>query len=116
MAKGNALNNAKARIVTLEAELAKANTTVAAQRTALAGLNRDAITNANETESRLKTLSNVVDEYNRDLAKAENDLLTVKSKLAYVSKKHEDYCKMVVQVSVITLGALFLSITMWGVL
>lgn len=82
MSKGNAVQAAKARIVTLEAELAKANNTIIAQRTALAGLRLDAITNADETEARLKTLTSVVDEYNRDLVQAENELATVTAHLA----------------------------------
>lgn len=116
MSKGNALRSAKARIVTLEGQLDGANATIIAQRTALAGLKRDAITNADAIESRLKALTNVIDEYNRDLAQAENELSQVQSELVALTEKHEAYCKMVCQVSIITLSTLFLSITMWSVL
>lgn len=116
MSKGNALNGAKARIVTLEAELAKANNTITSQRTALAGLKRDAILHAEENKARDAAVARVVGDYDRDLMHAETELSRVQSELVALAEKHEAYCKMVLQVSVITLGALFLSIIMWGIL
>lgn len=116
MSKGNALNGAKARIVTLESELAKANTTITSQRTALAGLKRDAILHAEENKARDKAVARVIDDYDWDLEQANDELRRVQSNLVALSKKHEAYCKQVLQVSVITLGTLFLSITMWSVL
>ena len=116
MSKDNALNGAKARIVTLESELAKANNTILSQRTALAGLRRDAILHAEENKARDEAVALVVGDYDRDLMQAETELSQVQSKLVALSEKHESYCKHVCQAAIITLGTLFLSITMWSIL
>lgn len=116
MSKGNALNGAKARIVTLESELAKANNTITSQRTALAGLKRDAILHDEENKARDAAVARVVGAYDRDLMHAETELSRVQSELVALAEKHESYCKQVCQVAIITLSTLFLSITMWSVL
>lgn len=74
MSKGNAVTAAKARIITLEGEVKAKDGVIAAQRTALAKLKREAIENANETATRLDALTRIVDEYNREMVETETKL------------------------------------------
>lgn len=116
MSKGNAVTAAKARIITLEGEIKAKDNIITAQRTALAKLKRDAIDNAVETAERLNALTNVIDEYNREIVELETKLEGAEMARAKLNAAFTTYRKTVTQIGAVVLLSLIGSICLWGIL
>lgn len=116
MSKGNAVTAAKARIITLEGEIKSKDNIITAQRTVLAKLKRDAIDNAGETTARLNALTNVIDEYNREMVELETKLEGAERAAKKANGEATAYANLLKWVLCFESAVLVVGLAIWGIL